>query len=96
MDGQSRGNVQVVCRVRPFNKKEKEKGVVQCLEFNPDKQKIAIKMSSESSSAFGLNKFEFDRVFDMQSQQKEVYDHAARPIIDSVLEGFNGTIFAYG
>jgi len=25
-----------------------------------------------------------------------VYDAAAKPIIDSVLEGFNGTIFAYG
>jgi len=25
-----------------------------------------------------------------------VYDAAARPIIDSVLDGFNGTIFAYG
>lgn len=25
-----------------------------------------------------------------------MYDLAARPIIDSVLEGFNGTIFAYG
>ena len=38
----------------------------------------------------------FDSVFDMNSRQKEVYDIAARPIIDSVLEGFNGTIFAYG
>jgi len=35
-------------------------------------------------------------VFDTNSQQKEVYDYAARPIIDQVLEGFNGTIFAYG
>ena len=32
----------------------------------------------------------------MNSNQKEVYDSAAKPIIDSVLEGFNGTIFAYG
>ena len=32
----------------------------------------------------------------MKSTQKEVYDIAARPIIDSVLDGFNGTIFAYG
>lgn len=32
----------------------------------------------------------------MKSNQKEVYDIAAKPIIDSVLEGFNGTIFAYG
>jgi hypothetical protein len=32
----------------------------------------------------------------MKSSQKEIYDMAAKPIIDSVLEGFNGTIFAYG
>ena len=32
----------------------------------------------------------------MKSHQKEVYDKAAKPIIESVLEGFNGTIFAYG
>jgi hypothetical protein len=32
----------------------------------------------------------------MNSCQKDVYDIAAKPIIDSVLEGFNGTIFAYG
>ena len=32
----------------------------------------------------------------MKTEQKEIYDMAAKPIIDSVLEGFNGTIFAYG
>jgi len=32
----------------------------------------------------------------MDSTQKQVYDCAAKPIIDSVLDGFNGTIFAYG
>lgn len=32
----------------------------------------------------------------MATDQMEVYDTAARPIIDSVLEGFNGTVFAYG
>lgn len=32
----------------------------------------------------------------MSSTQKQIYDIAAKPIIDSVLEGFNGTIFAYG
>jgi kinesin family protein 5 len=53
-------------------------------------------MTSDSSAAYGVNKFEFDRVFDTNSDQKSVYDIAARPIIDSVLDGFNGTIFAYG
>jgi len=37
-----------------------------------------------------------DRVFDTGTTQKEIYDIAAKPIIESVLEGFNGTIFAYG
>ena len=53
-------------------------------------------MANDTSNAFGANNFSFDRCFDMYSNQKEVYDCAARPIIDSVLDGFNGTIFAYG
>ncbi|CAF2984438.1 unnamed protein product [Rotaria sp. Silwood2] len=30
------------------------------------------------------------------SKQKDVYEQTARTLVDSVLEGFNGTIFAYG
>lgn len=86
----------VVCRARPLNNKEIEKGARCCLEFHKDKRNIAINMASESSANFGANRFIFDQVFDMKSTQKEVYDAAARPIIDSVLDGFNGTIFAYG
>lgn len=32
----------------------------------------------------------------MESSQRQVYDTAAKPIIEQVLEGFNGTIFTYG
>ena len=42
------------------------------------------------------NEFTFDRVFDINSSQIEVYNHAAKPIIESVMDGFNGTVFAYG
>lgn len=86
----------VVCRARPLNKKEIEKGAKCCLEFHKDKKNIAINMTAESSQAFGQNRFNYDHVFDMNSTQKEVYDIGARQIIDSVLDGFNGTIFAYG
>lgn len=86
----------MVCRVRPLNSKEIEKGSKCCLDFHKGSKEITVNMSSDTSSAFGANKFSFDRVFDMNSNQKEVYDCAARPIIDSVLDGFNGTIFAYG
>jgi kinesin family protein 5 len=37
-----------------------------------------------------------DRIFSSGSSQKDVYDYSAKPIVDSVLKGFNGTIFAYG
>ncbi len=34
--------------------------------------------------------------FLFSSRQKDVYEQTARTLVDSVLEGFNGTIFAYG
>ena len=32
----------------------------------------------------------------MSATQEDVFKFAAKPIIESVMEGFNGTIFAYG
>lgn len=40
--------------------------------------------------------FTFDQVFDWNSTQEQVYADAAKPIVISVLEGYNGTVFAYG
>lgn len=37
-----------------------------------------------------------DRVLDMDTNQQQIYEIAALPIVESVMEGFNGTIFAYG
>ena len=32
----------------------------------------------------------------MDSSQKQIYDETAFPLVESVLNGYNGTIFAYG
>jgi hypothetical protein len=40
--------------------------------------------------------FTFDGVFDEDSTQKEVYVATAAPLVESVLEGYNATVFAYG
>lgn len=40
--------------------------------------------------------FKFDRVFDAFSGQQEVFDVVCAPVIQSVLSGYNGTLFAYG
>lgn len=41
-------------------------------------------------------KFTFDKVFDTDSTQEDVYKYSAGSVIESIIEGFNGTIFAYG
>ncbi len=40
--------------------------------------------------------FTYDSVYDWTSTQRQVYDETAFPLVESVIEGFNGTIFAYG
>ena len=40
--------------------------------------------------------FAFDFVYGANCTQETIYNEMARPIVDSVLNGYNGTIFAYG
>ena len=40
--------------------------------------------------------FTFDAVFPPGVSQEDIYDSTGRDIVDRVLEGFNGTVFAYG
>jgi kinesin family protein 3/17 len=35
-------------------------------------------------------------VFDVKASQQQVFQRAVMPIVDSVLDGYNGTIFCYG
>ena len=62
-----------------------------------DDKTVSIKDLKPDKNAGAENpKFSFDKVFDANSTQQEVYNYAAASVIDSVIEGFNGTIFAYG
>jgi kinesin family member 18/19 len=40
--------------------------------------------------------FGFDRVFDENTTQGDVYEATTRGLMDSVLDGYNATVFAYG
>lgn len=40
--------------------------------------------------------FGFDRIFDDNAQQADVYEATTKPLLDSVLDGYNATVFAYG
>lgn len=40
--------------------------------------------------------FTFDRVFDMACKQQDIFDFSIRSTVDDILNGYNGTVFAYG
>jgi len=44
----------------------------------------------------GSHKFDFDKIFPPFSSQKAIYDYAAKPVVDDLFKGYNGTIFVYG
>lgn len=37
-----------------------------------------------------------DHIFDMNASNLEVFDTIVKPIVDAAVNGFNGTVFAYG
>ena len=48
---------------------------------------------SASRSSDPPKVFTFDRVFGPESKQTDVYNDAARAIVEGVLEGYNGEIY---
>lgn len=40
--------------------------------------------------------FAFDKVFDENTSQADVYESTTKNLLDSVLDGYNATVFAYG
>jgi len=81
-------SIKVCCRFRPQNKVEQSNNGKICVEMFEDNTTVYMTGTAQS--------FVFDRVFRPDAQQKEVYDYAAQPIINGVLKGFNGTVFAFG
>ena len=41
-------------------------------------------------------RFIFDRVFDANATNQDIFEHTTKTIIDGVLNGYNCTVFAYG
>uniref|UniRef100_A0A8C6Y6G7 Kinesin-like protein n=1 Tax=Naja naja TaxID=35670 RepID=A0A8C6Y6G7_NAJNA len=41
-------------------------------------------------------KFKFQKVFDQESKQDDIFETIAKPVAECALSGYNGTIFAYG
>ncbi|XP_058424771.1 centromere-associated protein E-like isoform X3 [Diceros bicornis minor] len=80
--------VAVCVRVRPLNSREEALGEYTQVYWKTDNNAIY--------QVDGSKSFNFDRVFHSNESTKNVYEEIAVPIIDSAIQGYNGTVFAYG
>ncbi|XP_051170782.1 kinesin-like protein KIF3B isoform X2 [Leptopilina boulardi] len=88
--------VQVVVRCRPMDEKESNRGFSRVVDVVPSRGVVEIRNPREDPSRDNVKVFTFDAVYDGQSSQQDLYEETVRPLVSSVLDGFNGTIFAYG
>ncbi|KAL7873341.1 hypothetical protein AOLI_G00124120 [Acnodon oligacanthus] len=86
--------VKVVVRCRPVNKKEEAMSHEKIVEVDVKLGQVSIHNPKTPGTL--MKTFTFDAVYDTASKQSDLYDYSCKPLIDSVLLGFNGTIFAYG
>ncbi|KAL8924959.1 MAG: hypothetical protein Q9172_002441 [Xanthocarpia lactea] len=85
----SGNTIKVVARFRPPNKAEIASGGETIVDFETED-------TCQINSREAAGAFTFDRVFDTQSRQSDVFDFSIRSTVDDILNGYNGTVFAYG
>ncbi|XP_037701755.1 kinesin-like protein KIF21A isoform X6 [Choloepus didactylus] len=80
-------SVRVAVRIRPQLAKEKIEGCHICTSVTPGEPQVFL----------GKDKaFTFDYVFDIDSQQDQIYIQCIEKLIEGCFEGYNATVFAYG
>eukprot|EP00768_Dysnectes_brevis_P007932 gnl/Dysnectes_brevis/6925_a11157_224.p1 GENE.gnl/Dysnectes_brevis/6925_a11157_224~~gnl/Dysnectes_brevis/6925_a11157_224.p1 ORF type:complete len:1027 (-),score=323.56 gnl/Dysnectes_brevis/6925_a11157_224:101-3181(-) len=96
-------NFIVAVRCRPENREERSgpyRNVIKVcnqnmLVFDPKPQTGNIRRGPGSHRHRDV-RFAFDRVFREEATNAEVYEQTAKRLLDPVLKGFNGSMFAYG
>ncbi|KAJ8766123.1 hypothetical protein K2173_021640 [Erythroxylum novogranatense] len=87
------GRVRVAVRLRPRNVEEMlaDADFGDCVELQPELKRLKLRKNNWDSDTF-----EFDEVLTEFASQKRVYEVVAKPVVESVLDGYNGTVMAYG
>jgi hypothetical protein len=81
----SEEGIRVFVRIRPLNKRE-----------IADKQTIGWDFNSTSlleDTQNGQRVYAFDRCYNPDENNKDVYDLVGKPVILKAMEGYNGTVF---
>ncbi|KAG7548783.1 Kinesin motor domain [Arabidopsis suecica] len=87
-----KGNIRVYCRIRPFLQGQNKKQT--SIEYTGENGELVVANPlKQGKDTYRL--FKFNKVFGPASTQEEVFLDT-RPLIRSILDGYNVCIFAYG
>ena len=89
--------IQIFLRLRPCRNGSYKH---EHIEINPSLTsvdvKVPIKEEGYVNNTIRKHTFKFDKIFDCATTQDQIFDEVAKDVIDSAIDGYNGTIFAYG
>ncbi|XP_062829642.1 kinesin-like protein KIF6 isoform X3 [Anolis carolinensis] len=92
--------IQIFARVKPLGRRQPP-GIYSVDEDDTSTFSLEIIVPHDLADGFVNNKresykFKFQKVFDQESKQDEIFEAIAKPVAECALGGYNGTIFAYG
>ncbi|XP_043947146.1 kinesin-like protein KIF17 isoform X2 [Drosophila biarmipes] len=85
-------NIKVVVRCRPMNRSENENKCENIVEIN----EFAVSVTNPSARLTPKKRFLFDSAYDIITKTEVIYNEMCYSLVESTIEGYNGTIFAYG
>ncbi|XP_063686306.1 kinesin-like protein KIF17 isoform X2 [Bolinopsis microptera] len=87
-------SVKVIVRCRPMNTRENNLKCKACIKCDDTTNKVSIFKPDEKSAQ--PKNFTFDGAYFVDSTTRQIYEDVGFALVDGVLEGYNGTVFAYG
>ncbi|KIO13047.1 hypothetical protein M404DRAFT_124085 [Pisolithus tinctorius Marx 270] len=101
-----RGDGTLATHVRPVTATAPLREIVQIIDdriltfdpVDPDRARSFVErgFAPPGTKRYKDKRFMFDRVFDGEARQEEVYAATAKPLLNGLLDGYNATVFAYG
>ncbi|XP_055914220.1 kinesin-like protein KIF18A [Eupeodes corollae] len=104
-------NIKVAVRVRPYNRRELEtnqRSIIKVMDkttllFDPDEEDDGFFFQGIKQHYRDMTKrvnkklsMDFDRVFDTEASNEDLFEECTRPLVDAVMNGYNCSVFVYG